>query len=49
MINEELEELKKKCDELSKKNEKLERKNFRMKVTISNLRKKLANYYEYYN
>lgn len=48
-MNEELEELKKKCDELIKENEKLERENFGMKITISNLKKKLANYYKYYN
>ena len=52
-MNEELEELKKRyeelCTELRKKNEQLERENFGMKVTISNLKKKLANYYKYYN
>lgn len=34
MMNEELEELKKKHEELCERNEKLERENFGMKVTI---------------
>lgn len=36
-------------DELLDVTESLKRENFGMKVTISNLKKKLANYYKYYN
>lgn len=36
-------------DELLDVTESLKRENFGMKVTISNLKKKLASYYKYYN
>ena len=36
-------------DELLDVTEQLERENFGMKTTISNLKKKLANYYKYFN